>query len=376
MLKKVLFLFCFIHFSTAFSQQIQLSENTIISILTVGTAAESHSLYGHTALRIKDSKSGIDIVYNYGMFDFRTENFVLKFAKGDLQYYAAAYPYIDFEYSYREDNRSIYEQVLDLSYQEKQNLFNKLNTTLLPENTFYTYKFIDRNCTTKVLDIVNEVLENKPIIKKNIDSKTYRDVLNPYTKNHFYEQLGINIIFGQKVDNQATTTFLPFDLFDDLKATTYKNKPLVSQTNTIFEASKTEEKFSFLDSIYSLILVLLLFVFFNNKATNIIYFSILGLIGLLFSVMGMYSFHKELFWNYNVLLFNPLFLILVFFIIRNNTKWIKNLSLASLLFIGIYTVYMVNKVHLTLVLPIIIATTSILFRLVLKKKKQLLPSIK
>ena len=178
------------------------------------------------------------------------------------------------------------------------------------------------------------------------------------------------------MDNQATTTFLPFDLFDDLKATTYKNKPLVSQTNTIFEASKTEEKFSFLDSIYSLILVLLLFVFFNNKATNIIYFSILGLIGLLFSVMGMYSFHKELFWNYNVLLFNPLFLILVFFIIRNNTKWIKNLSLASLLFIGIYTVYMVNKVHLTLVLPIIIATTSILFRLVLKKKKQLLPSIK
>jgi hypothetical protein len=369
MLKKVLFLFCFIHFSTAFSQQIQLSENTIISILTVGTAAESHSLYGHTALRIKDSKSGIDIVYNYGMFDFRTENFVLKFAKGDLQYYAAAYPYIDFEYSYREDNRSIYEQVLDLSYQEKQNLFNKLNTTLLPENTFYTYKFIDRNCTTKVLDIVNKVLENKPIIKKNIDSKTYRDVLNPYTQNHFYEQLGINIIFGQKVDNQATTTFLPFDLFDDLKATTYKNKPLVSQTNTIFEASKTEEKFSFLDSIYSLILVLLLFVFFNNKATNIIYFSILGLIGLLFSVMGMYSFHKELFWNYNVLLFNPLFLILVFFIIRNNTKWIKNLSLSSLLFIGIYTVYMVNKVHLTLVLPIIIATTIILFRLVLKKKK-------
>lgn len=374
MLKKVLFLFCFIHFSTAFSQQIQLSENTIISILTVGTAAESHSLYGHTALRIKDSKSGIDIVYNYGMFDFRTENFVLKFAKGDLQYYAAAYPYIDFEYSYREDNRSIYEQVLDLSYQEKQNLFNKLNTTLLPENTFYTYKFIDRNCTTKVLDIVNEVLENKPIIKKNIDSRTYRDVLNPYTKNHFYEQLGINIIFGQKVDNQATTTFLPFDLFDDLKETTYKNKPLVLETNTLFEASKKEKNFSFLDSIYSLILVLLLFVFFNNKATNIIYFSILGLIGLLFSVMGMYSFHKELFWNYNVLLFNPLFLILVFFIIRNNTKWIKNLSLASLLFIGIYTVYMINKVHFTLVLPIIVATTSILFRLVLKK--ELLPSIK
>ena len=366
MTKKILFLLFFIQFSIGYCQQSPISENTKISIITIGIADEVYALYGHTALRIQDSKSGIDLVYNYGMFDFATENFVAKFAKGNLQYYAAAYPYADFEYNYREENRSIYEQVLDLSLLEKQNLFNKLSMSLLPENTFYTYKFIDRNCTTKVIDIVNEVLENKAIVKKNINSSTYREVLFPYASIHFYEQLGINIIFGQKVDNQATTIFLPLDLYDNLKIISYKNKPLISETNTVFEANRTTP-FSYLDSIYSLIAILLLFVILNKKATNIIYFSVLGFMGLFFSVMSIYSFHKELFWNYNILLFNPLFLFLVFFMIKNNVKWVKKLSLIGLLFLGSYSFYMIGKIHFVIVLPIIIATVILLFRLFLKK---------
>lgn len=353
-----------------YCQQFPISENTRISIITVGLADEVHSLYGHTALRIQDSKLNIDLVYNYGMFDFATENFVAKFTKGDLQYYATSYPYIDFEYSYREDNRSIYEQVLDLSLIEKQNLFNKLNTSLLPENTFYTYKFIDRNCTTKVVDIVNEVLDNKPVVKKNINSSTYREVLYPYAENHFYNELGINLIFGQKVDKQATTIFLPLDLYNNLKIISYKSKPLVSETNTIFEADRTTPT-SYLDSIYSLIAVLLLFVILNQKATNIIYFSVLGIIGLLFSFMSIYSFHKELYWNYNILLLNPLFLFLVFFMIKNNTKWIKKVSLIGLLFLGTYCFYMIGKIHFPIVLPIVMATFILLLRLFFKSNPSL-----
>jgi hypothetical protein len=365
MVKKLVFLFFCMQFSIAYCQESLISENTKISILTVGLADEVHSLYGHTAIRIKNQN--FDLVYNYGMFDFTTENFVAKFAKGDLQYYAIAYPYADFEYSYKEDNRSIYEQVLDLSLIEKQNLFNKLNTSLLPENTFYTYKFIDRNCTTKVIDILNEVLEKKPIIKKNIDNSTYREVLYPYAENHFYEQLGINLIFGQKPDQQATTIFLPLDLYDNLKNISYKNKPLVSETNTLFEANRTTST-SYLNSIYSLIAILLLFVILNKKATNIIYFSVLGLIGLLFSFMSIYSFHKELFWNYNVLLLNPLFIFLVFFMIKNKTKWVKKMSLIGLLFLGGYCFYMIGKIHFVIVLPIIITTFILLLRLFLKKQ--------
>jgi len=362
MTKKLLLFFFFIFCQVGFSQSL-VSDNTIVSILTVGTADASHSLYGHTALRIKDETKSIDLVYNYGMFDFSTPNFMFKFVKGDLQYYAAAYPYADFEYSYRVENRSIYEQVLNMSVAEKESLINKLDVSLSSDDRYYTYKFIDRNCTTKVIDVVNGVLEGKPIVKKNIDSKTYRDVLFPYVENHFYQKLGINIIFGHRVDDQATIMFLPLDLFENLKVSSYKDKPLVTETNVIFEANRPSS-FSFLDSIYSLIVVLLLFVLIKKRAMQVAYFLILGLIGLLFSLIGLYSLHQEVLWNYNVLLFNPLFLVLLYFMATNNEKWIKRLSSICLGLLGIYMIYMLNKIHLFIVAPIAITNAILLFRLI------------
>jgi Domain of unknown function (DUF4105) len=367
MTKKLLLLCSLLQFSLGFSQQTSITENTKVSILTVGLADDVSSIYGHTAIRIQDSRSGIDLVYNYGMFDFRTENFVLKFVKGDLQYYAGAYPYSDFEYSYQVANRSIYEQTLDISLAEKQQLFEKLNTSIFTQERFYTYKFIDRNCTTKVIDIVNSVLEKKPIVKKNIDDKTYRDVLYSYTEKQFYQRLGINIIFGEKVDQQETKIFLPLDLLENLKNISYKNKPLAAEMKVLYEASKKETHFSFFDSIYSLIILLLVVVILNKKVITVIYFSILGIVGLLFFIVTFYSFHKEVLWNYNMLLFNPIYLVLVYFIIRNNEKWTKKIVISVLIALGLYTVYMLNKIHLLIVTPMILASAILLLRLYLKK---------
>jgi len=375
MKQKLLLVFILFFSWKNYSQLTPITSDTQVSILTVGVANESHSLYGHTALRIHDASNGFDYIYNYGMFDFRTENFILKFVKGDLQYYAAAYSYDDFEYNYRVENRSIYEQILNLSLEEKQLLFEKLNVSLNPETKFYTYKFIDRNCTTKVIDILNQVLENKPIQKKNITDETYREVLFPYAKNHFYQKLGINIIFGTKVDEQETKIFLPFDLYENLKTISYKNKPLVQESKTLFKATAVDYKSPIWDTIYCLLGILLIVVVFNTKTTRYIYFGCIGSIGLLFSLIGLYSFHKEILWNYNIFLFNPLYLLLIYFTIKNNSEWIKKTVYLCLFSLLIYVLYMLNKVHLFIVLPIVVTNAIILLRLIVKKEK-LLPSVK
>src|SRR5690606_17595223 len=149
-----------------------------------------------------------------------------------------------------------------------------------------------------------------------------------------------------------TIMFLPLDLFDNLKITSYKHQPLVKETNIIFEANRPSV-FSFLDSIYSLIVVLLLFVLIRKKAMQVTYFLILGAIGLLFSLIGLYSLHQEVLWNYNVLLFNPLFLVLLYCMAAKNEKWTKRLSSICLGFLGIYMIYMLNKIHLFIVAPIV-----------------------
>jgi Domain of unknown function (DUF4105) len=369
--KKYIYFFIFFSSISGFSQFIKLSENAKISVLTIGLADESHSLYGHTAIRVNDPSNGIDLVYNYGMFDFNTEYFILKFVKGDMQYFAISYPYQDFENSYHEENRSIYEQNLNISTSEKQLLYDKLNAVIYSDERFYTYKFIDRNCTTKVMDILNDVLVNKPIIKKNIETRTYREVLFPFVKNHFFMKLGINIIFGTKVDEKANKLFLPLDLMENLKKTKYNNQNLVSGTKTNFEA-KRETNTSIFDSIYFLSFILLIFVVLNKKNTTIFYFLIFGIIGLLFSAIGLYSFHEEVLWNYNILLFNPMLLILVFFMIKKNVIWIKKISMFCLLCIGIYVIYMFNKVHLYIMIPLILSTSILLLR----NRNRLLPTIK
>ena len=139
----LVFLLVLIVKSTAFYSQMSLSENTTVSVLTCDKGDELYSIFGHTAFRIKDDANSLDVVYNYGMFDFRTENFYLKFIKGDLQYFVAAYSFNEFFYQYNIENRSIYEQELRLSAAQKQQLFDDLNATLFSDKKYYTYKFID-----------------------------------------------------------------------------------------------------------------------------------------------------------------------------------------------------------------------------------------
>lgn len=70
-LKNPLFILFFLSFFNAFwAQNIQLSKDAKVSVITCGLGNESYSLFGHTAIRIKDDINFVDAVYNYGAFDF------------------------------------------------------------------------------------------------------------------------------------------------------------------------------------------------------------------------------------------------------------------------------------------------------------------
>ncbi|WP_026976479.1 DUF4105 domain-containing protein [Flavobacterium tegetincola] len=365
---KPLFLLLCLFFAPLIFAQTDARDHIKVSVLTVGVADQSHSLYGHTAIRIKNDILGIDQVYNYGMFDFSTPNFIVRFVKGDMQYFAGAYPYADFEYNYKYENRSIYEQTLDLSTEDKLSLIQALETSITGEDKFYTYKFIQRNCTTKVVDVINEVLKKNVIYKHNVSETTYREILYPYAENQFFQKLGINLIFGAKTDEQATTLFLPFDLKNNLDQTTLNGKPLVAQNKTLFEANRIPN-IIWWDSIYTLLFVLTLIVLVNKKTITNVYFIILGVLGIFFSLVGFYSFHEEIALNYNVLLMNPVLLFVVYFNWNNNKKAFLVSSYIALTCIATYTLFMLTKIHLEIVWPFIAANTALLVRGILVKKK-------
>jgi hypothetical protein len=368
-LKKITF-FAFLLASAtiSFGQNAILSKNAKVSVLTCGAGNESYSLFGHTAIRITDSEHFIDLVYNYGAFDFNTPNFVAKFIKGNLQYFAVAHSFSDFINEYNYDKRSVYQQELNIPFNLKQKLFDNLNSSLASGESHYTYKFIDKNCTSMVVDIINKTLDTLAIVKNTDTNITYRTILYPYFDHHFYEKLGTSIIFGRKVDRMGTQIFLPLELHKSLKKVQFNNQLLVKENKILLEFNETPPS-SWWNNCYSYLLLLGTIVVVNKKSINQLYLFTMGFLGLFFLFIGFYSSHQELGYNYNVLLFNPATLALLYFSYIKNNKWIYILSLFNLAALLIYLFILINKNHLLIVSPMVLTSGIILGRLAIKNKR-------
>ncbi len=82
---------------------------------------EIYSLFGHTAIRYENPSQGIDVVFNYGLFSFNTPNFIFRFSLGETDYQLGATDYERFAAEYAFFGRSVWQQTLNLTDEEKQN---------------------------------------------------------------------------------------------------------------------------------------------------------------------------------------------------------------------------------------------------------------
>ncbi|MBO4959466.1 DUF4105 domain-containing protein, partial [Butyricimonas sp.] len=138
------------------SASIKLSKDATISILTCSPGNELYSLFGHTGIRVVDKANDMDIVFNYGTFDFATQGFYFKFARGLLPYQLSCSEFRRFLSSYIYDERSVYSQTLNLDSIQKQYLMDLLFENYQPANREYLYNFLYDNCSTRVRDIIEK----------------------------------------------------------------------------------------------------------------------------------------------------------------------------------------------------------------------------
>lgn len=363
----VLFTLLWMSIPFCFSQTTPLSKEAKISVLTCGTSNEIYALFGHTAIRVNDPTNGMDVVYNYGAFDFGTSNFALKFVKGNLQYFAVANSYADFIANYNYEKRSVYEQELRLTAFQKEKLVALLNESLLLENREYTYKFIDQNCTSMAVDVINKALDQEVIVKKGDTVSTYRSILYPYFNHHFYEQLGTSIIFGTKTDQAGTAIFLPFELKESLNQIQLNQQPIIKQNNILLEF-EPETNSSLWNNPYTYLLFLGFILLLNKKWSDTLYLASMGTLGIAFTILGLYSTHLELGNNYNTLVFNPALIALLAFSKAKNKKGIQFTFWFNCIALVIYTILLTNKAHLWIVSPLIITNGIILIRHYWKKE--------
>ncbi|MBP8904528.1 MAG: DUF4105 domain-containing protein, partial [Paludibacteraceae bacterium] len=187
------------------SESVVVGDSAEISLITCSPGPAAYEKFGHTALRYVDPASGLDLVFNYGIFDFDQPGFYYKFVKGETYYMLGVYKTSQFLPQYTERNSQVTEQVLNLSKQEKQQLLDALFVNYLPANRNYLYNFVFDNCATRPRDKVLELFRGKHI-QYNIseDNRSFREWVAAYTGDKSWLMFGIDLVFGKDADRIAS----------------------------------------------------------------------------------------------------------------------------------------------------------------------------
>lgn len=331
-LKNIFFILILGSVLAGFSQQPpKLSPKAQISVITCGAGEELYSTFGHSAFRVQDPSLGIDVVYNYGTFNFNTPNFYLKFARGKLLYRLSRQKVDNFLFDYELENRWVKEQLLDLSNQEINELFQFLEENYLPENRDYKYDFFYDNCSTKMGDVLEKVFGNQLVFDKDhLENKyTFRELIHQNLVANSWSAFGIDLALGSVIDKKASPRehmFLPNYVLRQLNNTLLDHKPLVQRKRTILDKEPKKNSSYFLSGPLFWLVLLMLFVLvitnidFQNKMRSrwldFFLFFFTGAIGLLICFLWFFTDHTATAGNFNILWAFPVNIILAFYLVR------------------------------------------------------------
>lgn len=356
LLLRCLFLLCF---TLAFSQK-NIPNNTHISILTFGPGNNLNDAFGHSGIRIKTSYS--DIVYDFGRYNFEDPNFYLNFARGKLKYLQGKANYNNLVNFYQRQNRSIKEQLLNLSAQEKQSIYTFLETNYANNQGAYLYDFFYDNCATKIRDVIENATNGNINyqLPNNYEDKTFRTLIQDELHYNTWGSLGIDIALGAVIDRTATPRehlFLPKNIYTFFEtATVNDQKELVSSSKTIFKSDTKFQKGNFLLSpsvILSVLAVVIIFITYRDyknqcrtKILDAILHLVLGLIGVLLTLLWFATDHTATAYNYNLLWAFPLSILMMFQACKSEPKkWFVGYIKFSVLMLCLLTIHWISGVQ-------------------------------
>ena len=338
----LLFLIVLLNFSV-FGQTFSVTEHTEISILTIGPGDNLYDKFGHSAFRISDQTTETDLIFNYGVYDFDTPNFYTKFAQGKLLYKLAVSDYDSFLASYIAQDRWVKEQLLDLDYAEKNDLFQFLLNNAQPENQYYKYDFFYDNCATRIRDVLKAVLGDDLTYQDNLAAEglTFRELIQKNVYWNSWGSMGMDIGIGAVVDRKATSweyQFLPEYVFKAAADATLSNgtnkKPLVNETRMIYNAAERHEKGNFFLSplfFFGILGFLLIAITIKDSRSNGrsrfldgTIFAITGIIGIIIALLWLATDHSATVNNYNLLWAFPFSVLFFMHISKKQPKrWLR-----------------------------------------------------
>ena len=329
-MKKYLLLAFFITVFSAWPAKAQSVDSMDVYLLTCEPGTESYTVYGHTALRTTVRGTKTDVVYNWGIFDFDTPNFLYSFARGKLDYLLGVYSYQSFLQEYRLEGRPVWSQKINLSAEEKRRLLVLLKDNLKPENIKYKYDFLFDNCATRVRDVLEKSLSEPVQYPEKTSDASFRILLDEFQHKLPWVDFGVDFLLGLKADRIATfreQMFLPMYLKENMSGAIVnhsgKNELLLGTAEQVMgiRGVKRDAARAWMPAVivwFVLILVILV-VFVSGlpvlgKISDWLFFTLFSLITVILFFCNFFSYHQALHHNMLLIAFNPLLPVIAFLI--------------------------------------------------------------
>lgn len=294
-----------------------------VSVLICAPGPEVYELCGHAALRIRSAE--MDSVWNYGIFDFSSPNFIYRFCKGETDYMVRGYEFRRFMPAYVMRGSKVSEQILALTQEEARNLRRLLQTEALPQNRIYRYNYVRDNCATRPWKRVTQATERQIELPDTSLFRTFRDEMNFFHRNYPWYQFGIDCVLGSGLDYTLANgedAFAPPVLEWKLAHATIDGTPLVKETNVIFpgyyDATLPPTPLFLTPMAAALAMLLLSFgTLFALLRYGLymriwisVYFLIAGLAGCVVTFLVFFSSHEATSSNWLLVWLNPVQLLL------------------------------------------------------------------
>ncbi|MGX1929475.1 lipoprotein N-acyltransferase Lnb domain-containing protein [Flagellimonas sp. 2504JD4-2] len=379
------FLLLLVH--QALSQIPRLTDKSQISVLTCSKGDDLISAFGHSAFRVQDTTLGIDVVYNYGTFDFDRPNFILNFVKGRLIYSLSRSRFDRFLFSYELERRWMREQILDLTLAEKNQLFAFFENNYLPQNRDYLYDPLLNNCSSIITDILKDQYGDAIVLDGSYLDKqyTFRELVRQNLAENSWSSFGINTAFGSVVDRTASVkehTFLPYYAMEQLNNTTKDGKPLVMRERVILDYEEFDANNFFPLSPLFWFILLMLFTatityldYKHGSRSRWLDFSLLfvtGFIGVVLALIWFAADHTSTPKNFNLLWAFPFNFVVAFTYLFHNKlpDWFSKYLWFALGLIGLtLLVWIFNVQSFSPLLMLILATLAIRYVFLIKFTK-------
>lgn len=332
----------------------------LLTIAPGNALLELYVWWGHSAFVIEDLRTKNKEVYDFGVFTMPENQVLLNFLGGRIDYLVASHSGFYYEammQSFLREGRWTVLQPLNFPPEKTYQIMMYLRENVQKGNNIYKYHFFKENCCTKLRDLIDFGTSGALFeATKATSKKSLRKTAQSYLAKSFMADWGLSFLLSTAVDAPCTKwdqLYLPVELMKAVDRLEYINpkgeevklsgkaiqsfppgkmkalvKKGISAERGVLDGDPTRVRekppITWLVALFLGIVVGdigAIFFLLGTKSKIIrilggIYSGVIALLlfvlGLVLFYMAFFSTHDVTFGNWNLILINPLTMLLAF----------------------------------------------------------------